>query len=145
MNNFQRRRFNDKRRIRSPSGIENLSDLAARVTYTGNPFHKSNPGDFGLTPPASPREDKTLCDSVDILSRAVALRLLRRGIERGLISVQMRGEFPQNVWVVDENGSPLEAQLENRTQGDYHGYPLALNDPFRDQVLAFWRSNEHSL
>ena len=145
MNNFQRRRFNDKRRIRPTDGIEELPDLAARVTYTGNPVHKRNPGDFGITPPADPRDDKTLCDSVGVFSRAVALRLLRRGIERGLISEQMRGIFPQNVWVVDENGYPLEAQLENRIQGTYHGYPLALNDPFRDQVLAFWRRDERAL
>ena len=145
MNNFQRRRFNDKRRILSPGGIENLPDLAARVTYTGNPAHKSNPGDFGLTPPADPRDDKTLCDAAGIFSRSTAMRLLKAGIERGLISEQTRGAFPQNVWVVDENGYPLEAQLENRTQGAYHGYPLALNDPFRDQVLAFWRRDEHAL
>ena len=145
MSNSQRRRFNNKRRIRQPGVLENRTDLAVRVVYTGNPVHKRNPGDFGLTPPADPRDDKTLCDSVGISSHALALGLLRRGIERGLVSEQVRGDFPQNVWVVDENGNPLEAQLENRTQGAYHGYPLALNDPFRDQVLAFWSNDEHTL
>ncbi|MDE2960869.1 MAG: hypothetical protein OXU28_12615 [Chloroflexota bacterium] len=145
MNNSPRRRFNNKRRIRQSRRLENLTDLAERVSYAGNPAHKSNPGDFGLTPPADPRDDKTLCDAAGIFSRSTAMRLLKAGIERDLISEQTRGAFPQNVWAVDENGYPLEAQLENRTQGAYHGYPLALNDPFRDQVLAFWSSDEHAL
>ena len=145
MNNNQRQRFNDKRRITRSSNHENLTDLAAKVSYTGNPVHKRNPGDFGLTPPSAPREDKTLCDSVGIFSKATATRLLRVGIKRGLISEQTRGGFPQNVWAVNQDGHPLEAQLENRNQGTYHGYPLASNDPFRNHVLSFWSSNEHAL
>ena len=145
MNNSQRHRFNHKRRIRPTGSAENLPELAASVTYAGNPAHKKNPGDFGLIPPALPRDDKTLCDIVNVFSRAVALKLLRRGIEQGLISEQTRGAFPQNVWVIDEDGQPFEAQLDNKTQGTYHGYPLASNDPFRDQVLAYWSSNEHAL
>ena len=143
MNNHERRRFNDKRRIRPSCQRENLTDLATRVSYTGNPVHKRNPGDFGLTPPSAHRDDKTLCDSVGIFSIATATRLLRVGIKKGLVSEQTRGSFPQNVWVVDDNGHPLEAQLENRSQGTYHGYPLALNDPFRDEVLTFWSNDEH--
>ena len=145
MTNNQRQRFNDKRRIRQSCSLENLTDLAEMVSYTGNPVHKRNPGDFGLVPPAAPRDDKTLCDSVGIFSKATAMCLLRVGIERGLVSEQTRGQFPQNVWAVDKDGHPLEAQLENRSQGTYHGYPLALNDPFRDQVLAFWSNDEHIL
>ena len=145
MNNTQRQQFNDKRRIRQPRSHENLADLAEEVLYTGNSAHKRNPGDFGLTPPAGPRGDKTLCDSVGIFSKAIAMRLLKAGIARGLVSEQIRGKFPQNVWAVDENGNPHEAQLENRSQGTYHGYPLAWNDPFRDAVLTFWRNNEHAI
>ena len=51
-----------------------------RVKYGGNPEHKRNPGDFGLTPPSQPRADKTLCDEVAVFKRTTALRLLRKGI-----------------------------------------------------------------
>jgi RES domain-containing protein len=39
-----------------------------------------------LTPPAQPRDDKSLCDTVRIFHRDEALRLLRAGVERGMIS-----------------------------------------------------------
>ena len=53
----KRKGFNPKRRIRP---LEDWSDqqreeLAQRVRYGGNPAHKWRPGDYGLTPPASPR------------------------------------------------------------------------------------------
>ncbi len=57
---------------------------------------------------------------------------------RGLISVQTRGQFPQNIWSVTESGCPLEAQLENQELGTYHGYPMPSTDPFRDAVLLRW-------
>ena len=145
MNRSQRQQFNDKRRIRQSCDPGLLADLATKVSYTGSPYHKRNPGDFGLTPPSHPLPDKTLCDSVGIFSKAIATRLLRTGVEAGMVSEQTRGGFPQNIWVVDKNGYPLEAELENRIQGTYHGYPLALNDPFRRQVLASWSTNESSL
>ena len=31
-----------------------LEQLGQRLNYGGNPEHKRNPGDFGLTPPAVP-------------------------------------------------------------------------------------------
>ena len=67
-----------------------LAVLAKRVTYAGNPGHKANPGNFGLTPPASSRADKSLCDSVGVLDSHKTLRLLREGIRRGLVSEQVR-------------------------------------------------------
>ena len=115
-----------------------LEDLAARVRYGGNPEHKRNPGDFGLTPPARPRADKSKCDWAGIVERAVALRLLREGIRRGLVSEQRRGGYPQNVWALTNDGYPLEAQLENSVSGAYHGYPMPETDPFRDVVLEHW-------
>lgn len=137
----RRTQFNDKRRIRESCESIDLERLALQVQYGGNPEHKRNPGDFGLTPPSLPRPDKELCDSVEVFSRAQARDLLRRGIRRGLISEQMRGEFPQNVWSVSQGGIPLEAQLENRTTGTYHGYPMPLTDPFRDEVVRRWQSS----
>jgi hypothetical protein len=40
--------------------------LRESCTYEGVPYHKRNPGDFGLTPPAAPRPDKTLCDEANV-------------------------------------------------------------------------------
>ena len=65
--------------------------LAGRVTYGGNPEHKRKPGDFGLTPPAAPQADKSLCDAVGVFDLRTALCLLREGIKRGLVSEQVRG------------------------------------------------------
>ncbi|MCL5743927.1 MAG: hypothetical protein M1541_08370 [Acidobacteria bacterium] len=136
----KRKSFNPKRSICSqqdtPGREEVLRDLVRRVSYGGNPEHKKNPGDFGLQPPSSPRLGKTLCDSAGILTRAEALRLLRDGLKKGLISSQQRGGWPQNVWAVTADGSPLEAQLEG--DGVYHGYPMPENDPFRAEVLKRW-------
>ena len=133
-----REKFNPKRCIKDPAGLDEMKQLAQRVQYTGNPMHKRNPGDFCLNPPAEPRDDKTLCDDAGIFTKSEAQRLLREGVQRGLISEQARGEFPQNVWAVTEGGCPLEAELENRTQGTYHGYPVPGNDPFRERILERW-------
>jgi hypothetical protein len=70
-------RYNFKRRIGRLDDPEARARLADAVQYGGNPEHKRNPGDFGLTPPASPRPDKTLCDTVELFERSEALRLLR--------------------------------------------------------------------
>jgi hypothetical protein len=117
------------------------SGILDRVSYGGNPEHKRNPGDFGLTPPALPFADASKCDECGITDRATALRFLRLGIERGLVSKRWPSAFPQNVWVVTDDGIPLEAQLENPEKGVYHGYPLLEDDPFREVVLARWQRN----
>jgi hypothetical protein len=113
--------------------------MAERVTYGGNPEHKRNPGDFGLNPPSLPRQGKTLCDGANIFSRTDALSVLRQGIRQGLVSVQERGPWPQNIWAVTPSGIALEAMLENRMTGAYHGYPLLDDDPLTAQVLERWR------
>ena len=119
-----------------------MAALADRVSYGGNPEHKRNPGDFGLTPPACPRADKELCDEIDVLRRSEALALLRRGLARALASVQRVEGLPQNIWSVTEDGVPVEAQLENSAKATYHGYPMAETDPFSRVVLAAWRKHD---
>ena len=114
----------------SPAQVDYWAEAAR---YSGNPEHKRNPGDFGLTPPAAARIGKTLCDKVGIFSRNTALDLLREGLRRGLVSRQQRDGWPQNVWTITPAGEPLEAQLEG--DGVYHGCPMPENDPFRDVVL----------
>ena len=135
----KRQTFNPKRQIASARVQPDLERWVATVRYGGNPEHKRNPGDFGLTPPASLRRHKTLCDEAGILRRDQALMLLREGIRRGLVSEPRGTYYPQNVSAVSPEGVPLEAQLENAANGTYHGYPMPEEDPFRDIVLARWR------
>jgi len=108
------------------------------MSYGGNPEHKRNPGDFGLTPPAQPRPDKTLCDEVRIFERSVALEYLRHGVERGLVSESWTGDWPQNIWAMTVDGRALEAQIENAQLGTYHAYPLPESDPFVSEVRKRW-------
>lgn len=136
--------YNPKRKIASELDKDKLKELASKVKYRGSPYHKRNPGDFGLTPPVAARPDKTLCDGVSIYNKMEAQRLLELGVLKGLISEQIRGEYPQNIWVVAESGIPLEAQLDNRQKGTYHGYPLSANDPFAEEVLRKWNQTRNS-
>lgn len=138
----RRNGYNPKRRMASPPAEDErrrLNELAQRVVYGGNPEHKRDPGDFSLNPPSSPRPAKTLCDDAGIFRRADALRLLKEGLSRGLVSLQTDNGWPQNVWALTDDGQPLEAQLENKAMGSYHGYPMPQNDPFRDEVIRRWR------
>ncbi len=130
--------FNSKRKLQKNIDREWLINLLKKVRYGGNPEHKKQAGDFDLTPPAMARPDKTLCDGVGIFKKAVALRRLKEGIRDGLVSEQMRGGYPQNVWAVTRDGEVLEAQLENEEQGIYHGYPMSCEDPFKKVVLRQW-------
>ena len=136
---------NPKRRVRArpatPEDLQKLKSLAQSVSYGGNPEHKRNPGDFGLDPPSTARQAKSLCDEVNIFSRAEALALLKKGMIQGLVSVQERSGWPQNVWAVTSTGVPVEAMLENRNQGTYHGFPMQPGDPLADQIIRLW-SNE---
>jgi hypothetical protein len=140
---MQRRKFNPKRRLcappNDPERQAELVTLSQRVQYGGNPDHKRNPGDFGLTPPSNPRTSKTLCDDAGIVTREEAERVLRRGVEQGLISDQERDGFPQNVWGVADNGVAVEAMLENSQLGTYHGYPMTADDPLEEEVRRRWR------
>ncbi len=140
---MQRRpdRFNTKRKIlpTSESALKSFTLLAKKVKYGGNPEHKKNPGDFNLTPPATPRPVKALCDTVNIFSRKIALRYLRRGLRLGMVSCSAKSDWPQNIWALTDKGEPLEAQLENAELGAYHGYPMPPSDPFASAVIDEWK------
>lgn len=138
-------KWNPKRRIRAaPETDEDrdtLERLAQAASYGGNPEHKRNPGDFNLLPPSNPRPGKTLCDGVKVFSRAEARELLREGLRRGIVSEQDGGNgWPQNIWAVTRDGLPLEAQLEQRESGTYHGYPLQDEDPLYSEVVSRWNA-----
>jgi len=130
-----RESFNPKRALSDTGALSpaQIKQWVAKARYGGNPEHKRNPGDFGLTPPAGARMGKALCDKVGIFTKNAALELLQEGFRRGLVSRQQRDGWPQNVWIVTSTGEPLEAQLEGN--GIYHGYPMPESDPFRDIVL----------
>ncbi|MEV1965831.1 hypothetical protein ABZR56_05135 [Pseudomonas aeruginosa] len=98
-----------------------------------------NPGDFGLEPPADPRQGKSLCDVARIFTRTEALELLQAGIEKGLVSDRENGGWPKNIWSVTDAGIPMEAQLENPETGHYHGYPMPDSDPLASEVIARWK------
>lgn len=118
--------------------MQHLKSSGLSPVYGGNPEHKRNPGDFALTPPASPRLYKTLCDSVGITRRAAAQQYLDLGFSRGFFSRRSRDGWPRNIWAVTADGYPLESQHEG--SGRYHGYPMPENDPFREELLARWNS-----
>ncbi|TDO16634.1 MULTISPECIES: hypothetical protein [Halomonas] len=141
---FKRRTsFNPKRRLQAPS--EEVPEQWLHAGYGGNPEHKRNPGDFGLTPPANPRPHKSLCDDASITSREQAKALLLAGIKKGLVSQQRdhaKESWPQNIWAVTADGIALEARLENAERGTYHGYPMPEQDPLADRVREEWRKRD---
>ena len=98
----------------------NVDELAEDAHYEKSPYHDPN---------ASPwRPDKTECPPD--FDCAHAQSLLIAGLRRGLFSTQQRGGWPQEVWAVDGNGNAYEAQLTNRGNGQYHGYPMQAADRF---------------
>ena len=132
--------FNTKRRFLQISSEDSmrLSELAKTVMYGGNPEHKKDPGDFGLTPPSGPRLGKSLCDVAGIFHRSVACDLLKAGLRKGLVSDRDTNGWPKNIWAVSKSGVPLEAQLENQILGIYHGYPMPESDPLASEVVKRW-------
>lgn len=134
--------YNPKRRLlpAEETTAEQREALARRARYGGNPEHKRSPGDYGLTPPASPRPGKTLCDSDRPIERREAEELLHAGIRKGLLSERFVGEWPRNVWAVSDRKEAYEAQLENPAQGVYHGYPVPADDAFRRLVEEEWNA-----
>jgi hypothetical protein len=136
----RRDEFNPKRRLKELASADqdHLAEIAKTVRYTGNAEHKRSPGDFGLTPPASPRRGKTLCDTIELFERSIAVNLLKMGLMRGLVDQRWAEEtWPKLIWAVTENDEPVEAQHEQG--GAYHGYPLPSNDPMYDKILKAWR------
>lgn len=130
--------YNKKRRIAADVPAEERRRLLG-IRYGGNPEHKRNPGDFGLTPPSQPEPDSSLCDEIAVFKRADALALLVEGVRRGMISEQRVDGWPQNIWGRTSSGRFVEAQLENRGNGTYHGYPVPLQDPMLPILQAAWQ------
>jgi len=131
-----RRRTERKIRPTRLSDVERKF-LLEHARYEGSADHKRNPGDFGLTPPAAPRWDKTLCDEANVFNRAVAENLFIAAIEAGLVSEDFAGPgYPKHLWVFDGN-RVFEAIAGSH--GAYHGYPIRKTDPLFDDVVEAWR------
>lgn len=112
--------------------------LRASATYEGSPDHKRNPGDFGLTPPASPRRDKTLCDEAAVFGRHTASDLFARAIDAGLVSEGTAvGELPRRIWLVHDH-RVFEIKLGGSVVGSYHGYPVRRSNPYFDEIVHAW-------
>ena len=89
-----------KRKLYNGLAEDRAESIARSVLYKGSPLHKRSPGDFGLTPPSSPRPGKTLCDGVRIFAVKDATRLLRQGARNGLVSNDADQGFPRYIWMV---------------------------------------------
>jgi hypothetical protein len=148
-----RRAARRDRKVRSAASVTagEVDRLLRQCDFEGHPHHKSEPGDFGLVPPAQPRRDKTLCNlpPYEIHAKAVAKDMLRHGIRRKMLS-ELRGEgglpqyvWPQYIWYVREtDGAVFEARLGGSRPGLYHGYPLPPGDRRRDRILNAWKERE---
>jgi hypothetical protein len=115
------------------------SFLRDNARYEGSPLHKKAPHDFGLTPPASPREEKTLCDIAGIFEKRIALALFERAIDVGLVSEKDKvAGFPAQMWVVDAHGRVFEIIYGGSRTGSYHGYPIRQVNPLFDEIVTAW-------
>ena len=137
-------------KVRKNPDRKELEQLANRAKYKGSPYHKQNPGnDFGVTPQGYKgrrRSPPTCCEWAGVTKSADAENLLKQGIKKGMISEDRSGDFPKRIWSVvndGENDIALEARLENKEQGIYHGYPR-IDDSVGDFILDMWSKSNGS-
>ena len=136
----KRRGNNPKRGIAPRHEIDPdvLDRLASEARYTGSAHHKRAPGDYGFSPPANPRPNKSLCDGSRCVKADEATALFREGVRRGMIGSFREDGLPKYVWAVDSEGHAYEAKLE-RGSRRYHGYELgADDDAMRQLVVGEW-------
>ena len=138
------KREETKRSIReAPLTDAERAFLRARARYEGSPFHKKEPHNFDLTPPTSPRKDKTLCDEAGIFDKKVASDLFARAIDVGLVSAKDKlSGFPAQMWVVGD-GRVFEIMYGGSQEGYYHGYPIRRSNLLFDKILTAWAARRH--
>ena len=89
-------------------------------------------GDFGLTPPARPRADKSKCDwGRDRRAGGRVAPAARRHSARGWSVNSGAGGILKTSGRSRTTATRWKAQLENSGSGAYHGYPMPGTDPFR--------------
>ncbi len=134
----QRRTKQKKKAALAPVGVigkDELDRMAKTARYNPSPYHKSDPSILGSP---IPRPDKTVCDGPAPVDCRDAAGLLKSGFVRGMISMQVRQGWPQNVWAVDDGRIVYEAQLSNSELGEYHGYPMKVDDDFTRLIRKEW-------
>ena len=138
---------NPKRRLapRDELDAEDLRRLARETRYVGSALHKSKLGDYGFTPPTSPRPDKSLCDGKRIVKKREAMELFRQGLSRGMVSRYAENGFPKYVWAVDRDGEVYEAKVGGDGRS-YHGYALSADGErdLRRWVIEEWQARASS-
>jgi hypothetical protein len=102
-----------------PTGADTPDQIAARVSYTGSPLHKTYQSPAG--PPAW-RSDKAKCDHFEVGVWPQLVEALRSAIRAGCVG-EFRGMFPSRAWVWI-NDVLHEARLDNEASGNYHGFPI---------------------
>lgn len=118
-----------------------LAALAKAVSYDGSGIHKLRPGDYGFTPPVSPRPSKSVCDDLRPVLKAEAGRLLRQGILCGMVSPFASASIPKYVWAVAPDGEVFEAKTKPGQESVYHGYRLGDDDSvMRDLIRREWKA-----
>ena len=133
---------NPKRRItpRQEVDTEVLARLEGEARYIGSAHHKRYGADYGFSPPANPRPNKSLCDGGRSVGRDEAEALFREGMQRGMISTYRQDGLPKYVWAVASDGRAFEAKVE-RGSRHYHGYELGDDDGIMQRlVLKEWRA-----
>lgn len=138
-------REDTERSIRDqPLTDEQRTFLGTHALYEGSPLHKKEPHNFDLTPPTSPRPEKTLCDEAGIFDKQVAHALFARAIDVGLVSEKDKVEgFPAQMWVVDGDGRVFELIYGGSRTGRYHGYPIRRANPLFDKISVAWAARRN--
>jgi hypothetical protein len=117
-----------------PEGVGTPAEVADRVTYTGNPLHKTYPSPAG--PPAL-RADKAKCDRYAPEQWPRLLDALQAAIRGGCVG-DFRGSFPKRAWVwindVLHEARLTEARQTDEGTGDYHGFPVNDSRQFPEPV-----------
>lgn len=119
---------------------EELARIASLAQYGGSANHKLHPGDYGFVPPTNPRPSKSPCDFLRPVLKREAAKLLREGIQRGMVSRFQPGQLPKYVWAVDEHGEVYEAKTKPGQEVVYHGYRLGDDErQMRTEVRSEWK------
>ncbi len=113
--------------LAEPAPEHEVDRFASEARYRASRYHRHTTTRW--------RPDKSKCPSG--VGRESAKALLLRGIRRSMFSSHRRGGWPQKVWAVD-GGVVYEAQLTNRGQGEYHGYPMKPDDRFAQYLAVKW-------
>lgn len=109
--------------------------LRDHARYEGSPLHKKEPHNFDLTPPTSPRPDKTLCDEAGIFEKQIAFELFARAIDVGLVSAKDKvAGYPAQMWVVDDDGRVFEMIYGGAARG------VTMAIPFVEPICSSTRS-----